>query len=64
VSKVKSSDFEIGEYVVYGPTGERGRVKSTNDTYVFVVFKCNDDWDNYQDYTGCACKPQELWSQV
>ena len=39
---------------------EVGRIKSWNDKFIFVVFKCCNDWDNYMDYTGCSCRPEDL----
>lgn len=54
---------QVGEYVTYtdgvGDT-ERGRLKSFTDTTVYVVFKCGDQWDNYQNYTGQGCSPADL----
>ena len=46
-----------GDKVTYtSPHGtkENGIIKNFNDsrTYVWVVYKCNNDWDNYQNYTG------------
>ena len=33
---------------------DHGVIKSFSDDprYAFVVFKCNDDWKNYQNYTA------------
>lgn len=44
----------IGQFVKYVPTGEIGRVKSASDELgnLIVVYNCNNDWDNYTDYTG------------
>jgi len=42
---------------------ENGIVKSFNDmddTVVFVVYNCADDWDNFQDYTGASTKIADL----
>lgn len=39
---------------------EYGRIKSWNDTYVFVVFKCANQWDKYDQYTAQACDPVQL----
>lgn len=46
-----------GDKVIYtAPYGEKenGIIKSFNDskTFVWVVYDCNNDWDNYQNYTG------------
>ena len=39
---------------------ERGRIKSWNDKYIFVVYKCNNQWDRFQDFTGCSTNPEDL----
>lgn len=54
-------DLKIGDKVHYIPfigvdkeLYENGVIKSHSDNLgtVFVVFKCADDWKNYQNYTG------------
>lgn len=50
-------DPRPGDKVTYVPIAdslEKGIVKSMceDHQYVFVVYKCADDWNNYQDYTG------------
>jgi len=49
--------MEIGDFVVYNPghcVPELGRVKSFSsfNNNPFVVYNCNGDWGNYEDYTG------------
>jgi len=48
--------WAVGEKVTYVPTVgafENGIIKSIqNDNYLFVVYHCGDDWDNYQNYTA------------
>lgn len=40
---------------------EKGIVKSLSDSdYRFVVFNCDEDWENYVYYTGNRCKVDEL----
>lgn len=54
---------DLGRYVIYtdGTKEEqRGRIKSWNDRWIFVVYHCADEWDNYQDYTGAATEPGDL----
>lgn len=54
---------DTGRYVVYTDgTKEKqcGRIKSWNDTWIFVVYHCADEWDNYQDYTAAATNPDDL----
>jgi hypothetical protein len=36
---------------------EIGVIKLWNENFIFVVFKCNDDWERYMDYNGCATNP-------
>lgn len=57
------TEKDIGRWVVYTtPHGskETGKIKSWNDAFVFVVYHCAGEWDNYQDYTGCATRPEDL----
>lgn len=67
MSTTISPDFLIvGTKVHYCPahgTKQNGMIKSYNDmdpTTVFVVYRCGDDWDNYQDYTGASTKILDL----
>lgn len=40
---------------------EQGIVKSiSNDDYVFVVYHCNEDWDNYSNYTAERTRIKDL----
>ncbi len=54
---------DIGKWVLYtpsyGPT-EKGRIKSWNDKWIFVVYTCAGEWDKFQDYTGAATDPENL----
>lgn len=56
---VNANNIFIGSKVTFISQGtskrkEKGRVKSFSDEKdkVFVVYKCNDDWENYKNYTG------------
>lgn len=58
--------FRIGQMVHYrtshGDT-ENGVVKSyhpTRDNIVFVVYKCDEDWKNYHNYTAAATNISDL----
>lgn len=53
---------DIGAWVEYsdGFKFEKGKIKSWNDKYIFVVYKCAGEWDRYKEYTGCATKPEDL----
>lgn len=61
ISELRQSD--IGKWIIYtngvGQT-ERGKLKSWNRKNVFVVFKCGDEWDRFQDFTGSSCNPKTL----
>jgi hypothetical protein len=52
----------IGKYAVYTTPLkiEVGRIKSFNDKWIFVVYNCNDDWDDYKSYTGVPTSPGNL----
>jgi hypothetical protein len=52
LSELKESD--IGRDVIYydGFEEERGRIKSWNGIYIFVVYHCDGKWDDYQNYTA------------
>lgn len=59
------SKKDIGKTVVYAKGAEweeTGKIKSFNNeiTTAFVVFKCNNDWDNFKDYTGQSTKYSDL----
>lgn len=54
---------KIGAWVVYTDevgAKQQGRIKSFNHKFIFVVFHCDNDWDNFIDYTGQACDPESL----
>ena len=53
----------LGKFVFYQPpVGHRqlGRIKSFNDKYIFVVYHCDGNWENYTDYTAAATNPEDL----
>ena len=66
IKQLNASD--VGRWVVYTPDhisdSELGRIKSWNDIYVFVVYKCNNNWDDFKNYTGCSTDPKELTFKV
>lgn len=54
---------DVGKWVEYqGGAGERerGKLKSWNELYIFVVYKCAGEWDRFQDFTGVATSPKDL----
>lgn len=57
------TDQDIGrwvEYHSYPANVERGRIKSWNEKWIFVVYKCDDNWACFQGYTAAATKPEDL----
>jgi len=57
------TDEDIGKEVLYtNGAGDKefGKLKSWNYKWIFVVYHCADDWDNYRDYTGAATDPNDL----
>lgn len=62
ISKLTKED--VGRWVIYTSSGgdkvEEGKIKSWNDTNIFVVYHCNDEWDRFQDFTGAATHPEDL----
>lgn len=61
---MKRDDLKKGLWVAYiprhGGEPEVGRVKSWNDKWVFVVYKCANNWDQYEDYTAAATDIKDL----
>jgi len=54
---------DVGRWVEYMPAHnepEMGRIKSWNDTFIFVVYKCDNKWVDFKNYTGCATSPEDL----
>ena len=63
VDRFGFEDLEKGMWVCYSPghgDPEIGRVKGWNKKYVFVVYQCDGNWDNYENYTGCATNIRDL----
>ena len=57
IKKLTAED--IGRWVLYWQTGEKGRIKSWTTSIVFVVYKCADNWDDFQNYAA-ATHPKAL----
>jgi hypothetical protein len=62
---MNTDELSIGTKVHYCPKfgdKENGIVKGFNfeESIVFVVYKCNGDWANYRNYTGCATNLSDL----
>jgi len=58
----KLSNKDIGRWVRYETfeKNQTGRIKSFNDNWVFVVYRCDNRWNYFQDYTGEATNPVDL----
>lgn len=59
----KLTQENVGNWVEYkdpSRTLEIGKLKSWNDKYIFVVFRCDGQWHNFLNYTGVATNPQDL----
>ncbi len=59
----KLTDKDIGRWVIYSGSGgevEIGRIKGWNGKYIFVVYKCNNEWSRFQDFTAAATRPIAL----
>lgn len=63
----KLTDKDIGRWVEYRRNYpervhiETGKIKSWNDTYIFVVYKCNGEWHRFKDFTGVSTNPEDLF---
>jgi len=56
-------EFKKGDKVTYIPTLQKGIVKASppnSKDPVLVVFHCNDDWQNYDNYRGDPISPVRL----
>lgn len=61
----KLTPADVGRWVRYlsfqmCDEPEYGRIKSWNERFIFVVYKCNEEWERYQDFTGQATDPYDL----
>jgi len=57
------TEADKGRWVIYSKIAEQqriGRIKSWNESHIFVVYKCDEDWDNYADYTAEATSVNDL----
>ena len=57
------TESDKGRWVEYTSSHfntSQGRIKSWNDQWIFVVYKCADNWSQYFNYTGCATRPEDL----
>ena len=49
-----------GLWVLYIPKGQVGRIKQWNDELIFVVYHCDNQWENFSDYTAAGTKAEDL----
>lgn len=64
IDLAKLTKDDIGKWVEYrGSVGERekGKIKSWNNRFIFVVYKCAGEWRRFQDFTGQATMPSDLF---
>jgi hypothetical protein len=59
----------VGKWVVYRRLSkterEEGRIKGWNDKFIFVVYKCNNEWNRYQEFTAQATEGEDLsWKKI
>lgn len=63
IDLAKLTTDDIGKWIEYTPSygaKERGRLKSWNDKFIFVVYKCGGEWGRFKGFTGAATKPEDL----
>ena len=54
---------DIGRWVWYTPghgDKEKGKLKSWNSHFIFVVYKCDGEWERFRDFTGQPTKSSDL----
>lgn len=53
---------DVGRWVVYRDFGGKqlGRIKGWNQHVVWVVYKCDGQWDRFADFTGEPTDPRDL----
>lgn len=61
IAQLTASD--VGRWVWYKPSfgdKEKGKLKSWNSQFIFVVYKCAGEWDRFKDFTGAPTSPKDL----
>lgn len=51
---------KIGDRVHHLLTKQNGIIKLVFRGQVYVVYNCNNDWENYTNYTGENTSPENL----
>lgn len=61
--KINKEDFKVGDFVLYDDeyTQAFGRIKTITEHGIFVVYHCNRNWDNYQNYTAANSPIEYLY---
>jgi hypothetical protein len=61
---VKLDKSDVGRWVEYrdrfDSKPDQGRIKSWNQKFIFVVYRCAGNWDQFEKYTGVATNPSDL----
>ncbi len=60
IDNIELTEEHIGSWVDYWPGNETGRIKSFTTRYVFVVYHCAGEWDNFADYTAASTHSKSL----
>ena len=63
IDVVDLREEDIGRWVLYTPSyggNEKGRLKSWNEKWIFVVYSCAGEWDKFENYTAAATLPKDL----
>ena len=61
IARLRQED--IGRWVLYELShgkSAKGRIKSWNEKWIFVVYNCDGDWGRFQDFTAEATTPEDL----
>lgn len=57
------TEVDVGRWVDYtrwGRTPKVGRVKHWNQSLIFVVYNCDEQWDRYSEFTAEGTFPEDL----
>jgi hypothetical protein len=61
LTSLKRSD--IGRWMTFthqDGTVEKGRLKTWSHEVIFIVFKCDNRWDDFLQFTGVSCEPERV----
>ncbi len=68
IELAKLTPADCGRWVRYhdrfDSKPEIGRIKSWNTKFIFVVYRCAGNWDDFANYTGAATDPSDLTFKV